>query len=688
MTTGHISFSTDILQRLGEELNPSPDQGILELVKNAYDANATFCSVELANVDRPNGSVRVADDGDGMDSTAIAQGWLVIGRSSKVAAQKTRLGRLPAGSKGLGRLAALRLGSSALLVTRPRSEPEHQYELRIDWSDYDRAAIVESVPLEIKRTARPAGLADGSEILLDQLRPRITRLDAKKLARSLVLLADPFEDNPTGFRPSLTAPEFTDLEQLVKHRYFTEADYHLIATLDSKGSAQVAVVDWKGEELFRGTHADIANHRDSALYAAPPSRFDLWAFILNRESFQTRRSTLGEVRTWLSQFGGVHLYHNGLRVGPYGNVGNDWLEMNLRRARSPEERPSTNNSIGRIGVDDLATTMVQKTDRSGFIEDRAFEELKAFAQDSLDWMARRRMEAAEARRSTERVITASRSDKAKEDVHKAIESIPKKVRKSVEEAFSSYNRSREREVNALKREVQLYRTLSTAGITAAIFAHESAGNPIKVITNSIRTVERRATEALGSRYTELLKKPVDGIANAIASLSVLGTATLRLLQHEKRRASRVDIHDVINRAVDTLNPFLQARQITIKRTFCAGSPYLRATEAAVESIIANLLNNSIVALEQSLRNHREISIFTELNDSTAMIKIADNGPGIEGISLRDIWLPGETTRPNGTGLGLTIVRDATRDMGGSVEAVEHGPLGGAEFTITLPILGH
>jgi C4-dicarboxylate-specific signal transduction histidine kinase len=233
----------------------------------------------------------------------------------------------------------------------------------------------------------------------------------------------------------------------------------------------------------------------------------------------------------------------------------------------------------------------------------------------------------------------------------------------------------------------LYRTLSTAGITAAVFAHESAGNPIKVITNAIRTIERRAMDALGTKYGELLKKPVDSIARAIGSLSVLGTATLRLLRQEKRRAARVDVHAVIDNTLETLSPFLVGRQIAVTKTFTNGSPYLRATEAAVESIITNLLNNSIAAVEQSHRR-RQISVQTELNNGNVLIRVADSGPGIDGIALRDIWLPGETTKPNGTGLGLTIVRDATRDIGGDVDAVEHGELGGAEFTVSLPILGH
>ena len=69
------------------------------------------------------------------------------------------------------------------------------------------------------------------------------------------------------------------------------------------------------------------------------------------------------------------------------------------------------------------------------------------------------------------------------------------------------------------------------------------------------------------------------------------------------------------------------------------------------------------------------------------LTIEDNGPGIEGITKAAIWLPGRTTRKNGTGLGLTIVRDAVKDLGGAVDAVEKGKFGGARITVELPILG-
>ena len=153
MNTAHLRFSTEIVRRLGEELNPTLDKGILELVKNAYDADATECRVELRNTDRPGGSIIVEDNGDGMTADEIADGWLVLGRSSKAPTQRTRLGRVPAGSKGLGRLAALRMGRTASLSTVSRQQLDFLHELVIDWSVFDKVRLVDDYALEIKTDA-------------------------------------------------------------------------------------------------------------------------------------------------------------------------------------------------------------------------------------------------------------------------------------------------------------------------------------------------------------------------------------------------------------------------------------------------------------------------------------------------------------------------------------------------------
>ena len=115
MSKAQIRFSPDILRRLGEELNPSPDKGILELVKNAYDADARECTVALVNTDRPGGSITIKDDGDGMDEEGIKDGWLILGSVRQVGWGQDKAGAIASGQQGAGEAggAALRIAGVA-----------------------------------------------------------------------------------------------------------------------------------------------------------------------------------------------------------------------------------------------------------------------------------------------------------------------------------------------------------------------------------------------------------------------------------------------------------------------------------------------------------------------------------------------------------------------------------------------
>src|ERR1039457_7259933 len=104
-------------------------------------------------------------------------------------------------------------------------------------------------------------------------------------------------------------------------------------------------------------------------------------------------------------------------------------------------------------------------------------------------MARCRMKEAQKRRASERVDAPKRTVKAQLEIREAIDQVPGPKRNAIERAFDKYEVVREKEIKTLRKEVQLYRTLSTAGITAATFAHESAGNPIKAIDQAARSIE-------------------------------------------------------------------------------------------------------------------------------------------------------------------------------------------------------
>ena len=679
----NFKFATDILRRLGEELNPSPDQGILELVRNAYDADAIQCIIEL---DPSNtGEIRISDDGDGMDASTITNAWLLIGRSSKNKKKETRLGRTPVGNKGLGRLAALRMGDRVSLITRPFTEPRQEYQLSIDWRIFDQADSVEEVKLVINSEIRESEEKKGTILLLSDLHKPLNQGEIRKLARGLLLLADPFGDNPIGFQPILVSPQFVELENIVKQRYFQEAEYNLTAEVDSNGFATATVFDYRGNILYTATHSQIRSDRVDQPYLCPPAKFDLWNFLLSGAHFSTRKSSLAEVKEWLDTFGGVHLYIRGLRVSPYGDPGNDWLDMNRLRASDPQERPSTNNSIGRILIDD-DDRLPQKTDRSGIVENSSFFAIREFAVDAIKWMSRRRISERDRVTRAEKKAVSEKRKSAKEDIAKWFHDFPDEMKKEANRSLEQYDRLRDKEAQILQKETQLYRLLGTTGITSAVFAHETK-NSVVLISRNARAIRRRLKKYFEIEPPNDLEECIDIILDQAGALNAFGGLTLSFINREKRRLSRINLYSVIRKVITLFQPLLRDGGIRIVVNLESGNPFLRSTEAAIESIIANLLVNGIKAVTQSEVGERLIEFNSSLIDNRVVLRVLDNADGIKGIDVQDVWLPGETTYEDGTGLGLTIVRDTVLELGGEVKAIANGSRGGAEFIITFPILG-
>ena len=187
------------------------------------------CRVELIGTDEPGGVVRVTDDGLGMSRQAILDGWLVLG-SSRKQTRVTERKRRVIGNKGLGRLAALRLGKTTNVTTWPKGEA-FQYSLAIDWADFAAVKVVEGVSLRIEQASKGKDAPEhGTVVEIQKLHAKLTRAEVKRLARALVLMSDPF-DKSLGFQPTLVAPGQKDLESLVASSYFEEAQFHLVAEL-------------------------------------------------------------------------------------------------------------------------------------------------------------------------------------------------------------------------------------------------------------------------------------------------------------------------------------------------------------------------------------------------------------------------------------------------------------------------
>ena len=680
MSTATFRFSTDILRRLGEELITSFDQGIVELVKNAYDADAHQCAVELVDTEVPRGTVAITDDGDGMTIEDIRDGWLLLGRSRKDPRMRTQLGRLPAGSKGLGRLGAIRLGDEVVLVTRPRCEPGVEHTVHIKWRDFDRSQVVEDVELPID--TRHSDGRPGTRIEIRRLRGTVGIREVQRLARELLLLADPFGD-PSGFRPTLVAPEFKAIENLVTRGYFDDCEFRLLAEINKEERPSARVYDRSGRVRWVTGTNDL-----DKCYNAPQATLELSIYLLQGDSFTGRTATVGEVRQWLRQVGGVHLYHRGLRVRPYGDVGHDWLDMNLARARDPELRPSTNTSIGRVTVLDETEELLQKTDRSGFVENDAFRELRRFAIEVLDWMHVQRLAERERRRSEKKDVSKRRNEKAIGDLGRAIGELPAPYAVAINKAIEEVSLASRASQLQMEDEISLYRTLASVGTSVSVFAHEIDGPATNVVL-SAEGIERRARKSMSERYENTIGRQVAAVIRSARLLSRFAKLPLGMLKRSKRRRMILDLNDAVRDTILLFEPYLSDAHVDITCELSDEHAHVHCSVAALESILSNLITNSVKAFKRQdgHPDQRRLAIRTHVVGDRVVIGVLDNGPGIPKRIAEQIWLPGVTSDENGTGLGLTIVRDTVTEIGGQAHSNPLGELGGAEFTIELPRTG-
>ena len=117
-TEFHFSVDSALLRELGEKLVSTVHVALAELVKNAYDADATEVRVTITPTASGGPMIVIEDNGSGMTPTQVVDFLMRIGTTNKEDSPNSpRYGRARSGRKGVGRFACRRLGSQLQLNT-------------------------------------------------------------------------------------------------------------------------------------------------------------------------------------------------------------------------------------------------------------------------------------------------------------------------------------------------------------------------------------------------------------------------------------------------------------------------------------------------------------------------------------------------------------------------------------------
>lgn len=190
---GTISFTIEsrILRELGERLVKQPEVAIIELIKNAYDADATTCSVDYD----PPTSITVSDDGVGMTLDQFSNGWMRIGTSAKEDVRfSTGFSRLITGEKGIGRFAVRFLGRALKLVSVAQDEERGlrtQLTATFDWPKFDRHEDLGKVQVPYELLVVDDDTPTGTSLFITRLRTEASRLNLKAIRTGSIGILTP-----------------------------------------------------------------------------------------------------------------------------------------------------------------------------------------------------------------------------------------------------------------------------------------------------------------------------------------------------------------------------------------------------------------------------------------------------------------------------------------------------------------
>lgn len=412
-----LNFKTNTLLKnlVGKDLINDDNIAIVELVKNAYDAGAENVLVRFEGFSAKGQTsttsrLIIADRGCGMNLNDIRDKWLNIAYSEKKLAPQEN-GAYLAGNKGIGRFSCDRLGERLDLLTRTKGGD--LLHLKINWPDFEVEGQVELTIQQINLVvtdipdadaADLAGLktfpAKGTVLIISNLRSQWDRDKLFELKDALERFINPnqlFQRNK--FRITFQAPDLEQEEEgkdypgkinvEIKNQIFEKLEFnstYIDARVSPKDNTVTTELFHDGEPVFKLVE------RNKAYPLLQDARVVVYYLNPYKKSYFKRQTGVRAV-----DFGSIFLFLNGFRIAPYGDRGDDWLGIDVRKTQGTSRYLGSRDIVGRIeikGSEDQFKPIssregLKKTDAVTQLKEKLFidvlRRLERFVVDGLNW---------------------------------------------------------------------------------------------------------------------------------------------------------------------------------------------------------------------------------------------------------------------------------------------------------------
>jgi len=715
-----VRFSSDsqLLSELGERLIATRKVALAELIKNAYDADATTCHIWLEGDD----TLVIQDDGHGMTESDFRQNWMTIATPNRNRSPKSRrYGRDVTGSKGVGRFAVRNLGLSLELESVAYDDEANEYRRLVanfDWNKFESGDGLREMEIDYQIEGDASESEEGTRLRISELQDTWSQYELESVSNEVVdIVSAPYEKEPSkvfgqgedpGFsvffaRPGEESPSKSAAREIYE-RYVIRVEIDVSGTTvqyhfehkDSTEKTQTYEID---RNLIGDVEGEIR-------------------FIPRRAGVLRDMETMNgqRARSWLRDNGGVRIIDRGFRMPPYGSENDDWLRISETHARRERDwrssvttgmysedsipvnvkeaqlkLPKKTNILGSIHVAshrpgddespaDRSNKLIPAMDRQGFIENDAMEQLRDLTRGALELLSIFDLERQREKKEEEAEEKKSEVESEVEETADNIrdrDDIDEETKEEIAEEVEEVGKSVQEYHEAQEEAKTAVESMHLLGVVTGFISHET-NTMLQSAKEMLQGWEDIPEEERSPEIQDSIQRTRRAIEDIESHLDYSRTFIQNLDSDEGDSDPQFRPKYLVDETIENFSSFTNDRGITVENKIPREVEVTGVRASLYSGVVTNLYTNAVKAVSESegAKGKKQIQFVAKTEDDEHILQVSDTGVGIPEERESEIFNAMESTTEvegpmgAGTGMGLYIVRRVLDRVDGEIGIVE------------------
>lgn len=729
-----------LLTMLGDQLIKNELIALIELIKNSYDADASWVKVSFIDFAedyslKPSSKIIIEDDGCGMNAEILRKHWLNPATPDKLKRKKTDpktpKGRVLQGEKGIGRFAIFKLGKKITIITRRQVQDKmgrfldegeiFENMLTYDFSKYDNDFLLENgeekelflEQLEVDLTQRaPTSIVEkeillgttlrtrkpyGTVIEITDLKTRWTSERVDRIQRDIgklqpIFATEDLADFSVWFYKDKVLLEPRDSYKTIINNCLENksvlkvTDGHFSCSTNTftfKLNGQTMKLNFQDQDISGLTQFKRFKELEEKKESLECGSFDFefYIFDLNVDSENPSKYYLSKEEKGIIKEHRIYLYRDNVRVMPYGDPEDDWLGIDMARGTvRADEYLSNDQVVGCVYISQKENANLKdKTNREGLIEEgRALEDFIGVLRLILRYLRKKPFAQYLIDKQRKKETDLIKNGRPNELIEGA-----KKQFGNDEKAMAflrTFESSYTKEKRILEDRIKKTENLAAVGLSI-----ETASHDVMLLLGKAVEQQEALIKELMLGYEVDRDELISRLTLVRGTISMIQTQmkdVQLLFPSTKAKTKNIDVRSIIEKVHNLYKRALKENSIEVEYDVSTQPVIAKTTDAVLLQVFINLFDNALYWLK-SIDSERKIMI--TIDGSQNRIIFSDSGPGVNADDIDYIFEAFYSGKgEEGRGLGLYIARQLLDRYDYSIDLAEFSKdkrLRGANFVL-------